>query len=454
MNPILKDKMASIDDSHAKAQDSDHSFNLPNGRVKRAFYGGRTAAKVGGKALMHYAKRPFMCAAARHTAQDEMIRDSAQTLFQGLSLLKGTALKLAQLLSLELDLLPEAACRELAKAYHQVPPINRALVRKAVHEGLGKPPEEVFQQFDLNAFAAASIGQVHEAVDHDNTPLAVKIQYPGIAETIESDLSLLHQALRPVIQNDQLVPLLSELSARLHEEVDYHQEADNLTWFSRHLKIKGVRIPEVKPELCSRTVLSTARMPGVPLDQWLESHPDQDALDHVAQKLQQIFITGLYDLHTVHADPNPGNFIIADDLTIGLVDFGCIKTLPPAFVAQYRRLTRSAARQQDQDHFQEMLTMGMIKNEPNEEICEKVQSFGDAFSRWFCKLFKEEKFDFGRHPDFIAEGKAVMGQCHRLRRYMTIDPDFIFLDRTRYGLLRLFERMGARVCFRNIYEWK
>lgn len=446
--------MTCMDDGHTNVEDSDRPLKLPNGRVKRAFYSGSTAARVGGKALAYYAKRPFMGAPQRHAARDEMIRDGARTLFQGLSLLKGTALKLAQLLSLELDLLPEAACRELAKAYHQVPPINKALVRKAVRDGLNKPPEEAFRQFDLNAFAAASIGQVHAAVSHDNTPVAVKIQYPGIAGTIESDLALLRQALRPVIQDDQLLPLLSELSARLHEEVDYCREADNLSWYRRHLKIEGVRIPEVKPALCSQTVLSTTRMPGLPLDRWLETHPDQDAVDHVAQNLQQIFLTGLYDLHVIHADPNPGNFIIADDLTIGLVDFGCVKTLYPEFVSLYRRLCRSAAHQQEQDHFQEMVAMGMIKEDANKEISEKVQNFGNAFSRWFSRLFTEEKFEFGRNPDLIAQGKTIMGQCHQLRRYLIIHPDFIFLDRTRYGLLRLFERMGARVCFRNQYEWK
>jgi predicted unusual protein kinase regulating ubiquinone biosynthesis (AarF/ABC1/UbiB family) len=454
MKPEVKDSKAPGVDSYGTEKNSDHAFHLPNGCVKRAFYSGRTAAGVGGKALMHYAKRPFMSAAAHHRARDEMIRDGAKTLFQGLSLLKGTALKLAQLLSLELDLLPEAACRELARAYHQVPPINRALVRKAVRDGLNKPPEEAFQQFDLNAFAAASIGQVHAAADHADTALAVKIQYPGIAETIESDLGLLRQALRPVIQTDQLLPLLRELSERLHEEVDYHREADHLFRFARSLKIKGVRIPEVKPALCSRTVLSATRLPGVPLNHWLESHPDQAAVDHVAQMLQRIFITGFYDLHVIHADPNPGNFIIADDLTVGLVDFGCMKTFSPAFAAQYRRLVRAAAHQQKQNHFREMIAMGMLGKAPDKKIIKAVQNFADAFGHWLGRLFEKEKFDFGRHPDFIAEGKSLMVQGHQLWRHMTINPDFIFLNRTRYGLLRLFERMGARVCFRNVYEWK
>ena len=109
--------------------------------------------------LSYYAKRPFLSPDARHLARQEMTRDSAETLFRGLSLLRGTALKMVQQLSLETDLLPESACRELAKSYHQVPPINRALVRKVVGQALGRPPEKAFRRFDLKAFAAASLGR-------------------------------------------------------------------------------------------------------------------------------------------------------------------------------------------------------------------------------------------------------------------------------------------------------
>jgi predicted unusual protein kinase regulating ubiquinone biosynthesis (AarF/ABC1/UbiB family) len=430
------------------------STGQPTGKIERALAGGGTAARAGGKMLLHYAKRPFMGAEARRRARDQAARDGARVLFQGLSLLKGTALKMAQQLSLEMDLLPEAACRELAKAYHQVPPINRALVRQAVRDALGKPPEAVFDRLDLTAFAAASLGQVHLARDRDGTALAVKIQYPGIARTIDSDMALLRQVLRPVIKSDQLQPMLAEVSARLHEEVDYLQEADNLEWFARRLHIEGVRIPSRRPELSAGTVLTATFMPGRPLDQWLESRPDQQAVDHVAQTLQRIFITGLYDLHVLHADPNPGNFIIADDLTVGLVDFGCIKRLDPDFVEHYRRLARAAFRRNERDHYQEMAALGFIPEHLEPEILEKIRTVSDAFGRWFGRLAATERFDFGAHPDFIAQGKAAMAQFHHLRRYFNVNPDFLFLDRTRYGLLRLFEQMRARVCFRNMYEWE
>ncbi len=442
-----------FNNSKSDADRADAASNIPTGKFKRAFSGGRTVAKMGGQALVYYAKRPFLDTEAKQRAQDRAFRNGARTLFHGLSLLKGTALKMAQLLSLEMDLLPEAACEELSKAYHQVPPINRALVRKAITEGLGAPPENIFNDLDLNAFAAASIGQVHRATARDGTQLAVKIQYPGIARTIENDLGLLRHVLRPVIQEDQLAAMLAELSGILNEEVDYLKEASHLSWFARHLKIEGVCTPEAIEALCAPTVLTTTKLPGVPLDQWLKSNPKQPAIDHVAEKLQQIFITGLYDLHVIHADPNPGNFIIADDLSVGLVDFGCVKRLTPDFVSHYRQLALNAAHCRNQDHYQELISVGLMPAEQPEKVREEARSACEAFSRWFCRLFADEVFNFKRHPEFIAQGKGVIQQFHQLRRHMTINPDFIFLDRTRYGLLRLFEQMGARVRFRNAYEW-
>jgi predicted unusual protein kinase regulating ubiquinone biosynthesis (AarF/ABC1/UbiB family) len=426
---------------------------LPTGKIERALSGSSTAAKVGGKVLLHYAKRSFLSKDARVKAEEKMIQEGAKTLFAGLSLLKGTALKMAQQLSLEMDLLPEAACKELAKSYHQVPPINRALVRKVILNGLGKSPEEIFASFDLTAFAAASLGQVHSAKDKDNHHLAVKIQYPGIANTIDGDIALLRQILRPMIQSDQLLPALAEVGERLHEEVNYVTELENLKYFAQHLHLKDVVIPKVWPDMSAETVLTTSLLPGKPLDKWLLDKPDQDAIDKVAQTLQQIFINSLYELHVIHADPNPGNFIIADDLTVGLVDFGCVKYLDPLFVEQYRRLSSAIFCKKNGEHFQQMIAMGVISENLDAAVLDKIREISDVAVGWFSRLGEEAQFDFRRQPDFIAKGKEVMRKFHHLRRYAQVNPNFIFLDRTRYGLLRLFEQMGARVCFRNSYEW-
>jgi predicted unusual protein kinase regulating ubiquinone biosynthesis (AarF/ABC1/UbiB family) len=427
--------------------------DIPVGKFNRVLTGGRTAAKVGGKMVGYYAKRPFLSQEARRNAREKASRESAQTLFKGLSLLKGTALKIAQMLSLEMDILPEEVCRELSKAYHRVPPINRALVRKIVQDGLGRPPEVLFSQFDSDAFAAASLGQVHRAVNGDGRELAVKIQYPGIAKTIRSDLSLMGNLLAPVVQGDWLNPTLDEIAVRLREEVDYLHEADNLIFFYTHLAMEGVCVPRVLPDLTSVTVLTTTMMPGKPLDQWLEDNPGQEARDHIAQKLSDMVLKGLYELHVIHADPNPGNFIIADDLTIGLVDFGCVKRLDPGFVEQYRQLALAAAHGNQALHYDLMVQLGLIPPDLDALTRQKVTEMSGTASSWFSRLFADDFFDFKENPGFIGQGQRVMRQFHHLHRHLKINPDFIFLDRTRYGLLRIFEKMDARVAFRNSFEW-
>ncbi len=427
--------------------------DIPTGRLKRGLAGGKTAARVGKKILTYYTKRPFLTAAGRLQAKEQATLEGAQALFQGLSLLKGTALKMAQQLSLEVNLLPEGACRELARAYHQVPPINRALVRQVVQTGLGRSLEETFAQFNTVAFAAASLGQVHRAVSMDGQSLAIKIQYPGIAKTIEGDVDLIRRLLGPLIPDKHLIPTIDEIAARLHEEVDYLQEAENLNFFFDSLQMDGINIPQVHPELTSCTVLTTTLMHGKPLDLWLAGSPPQQARDSVAQLLNELLTQSLYNLHTIHADPNPGNFIIGDDGTIGLVDFGCVKRFTPTVVEHYRQLTVAAAHQDSETHFQLMITLGLIPSELDQAIIVKVRELSDAMCRWYGRLYAEEWFDFRMHPQMMAEGWKIMRGYQHLRNYFLVNPDLIFLDRTRYGLLRIFEMLGARVGFRNIHEW-
>jgi predicted unusual protein kinase regulating ubiquinone biosynthesis (AarF/ABC1/UbiB family) len=300
---------------------------------------------------------------------------------------------------------------------------------------------------------AACLGQVHHAMNNQNQHLAVKIQYPGIAKTIDNDVSLLRQMLRPMIQSDQLLPALNEIAARLREEVDYLQEADNLRYFACHLIMEGIRILEVQPRLTCPTVLTATLMSGKPLDLWLKDNPDQEAKDHVANKLNAIALKGLYELRVIHADPNPGNFIIGDDLAVGLVDFGCIKRLDSNFVEQYRQLVIASAHHEVDRHFQLLIDLGLVARKLDRKILQEMKPISDAAARWFGRLFADERFDFGAHPKMMAEGKERMRQFHHFRQHLRMNPEFIFLDRTRYGLLRIFEQMGAGVQFRNTYEW-
>jgi predicted unusual protein kinase regulating ubiquinone biosynthesis (AarF/ABC1/UbiB family) len=198
--------------------------------------------------------------------------------------------------------------------------------------------------------------------------------------------------------------------------------------------------------------LSTTYLSGKPLNRWLKSRPGQDARNAVAQTLYDLFMKGLYDLHCFHADPNPGNFIITRDLTIGLIDFGCVKKLSPAFVFYYRQLPRAILDKNQETHFQLFQKLNLIRPNIEPAVQEQLFQMMESFGEWFGRLYREEVFDFKANPNFIREGRALTNAIIKLRRYVDLNPDFLFLDRTRYGLFRLFEQMGAQVRIRNPYE--
>ncbi|MEW6185223.1 MAG: AarF/ABC1/UbiB kinase family protein [Thermodesulfobacteriota bacterium] len=425
---------------------------IPQGKWERSVAGSKTAAQMGSRLLKYYAQKPFLSEDGRKKARTDLEKESARILFKGLGLLKGTAIKIAQLLSLELDIFPASIRMELEKSYNQVPAMNQALVRKAIQNAFGRSPERVFSTFDTQALAAASLGQVHQATDQNGLPLAVKVQYPGIRSTIKNDIQLIRNMARPLAEYDLIGPALEEIEARLFEECDYQQEARHIQFFADHLKMKGLQIPEVRPEITTSNVLSMTFLPGKPLNLWLKSNPGQKARDAVAQKLFDLFLAGLYELNCFHADPNPGNFLIRKDLTIGQIDYGCVKKLSPEFIYYYQQIPREFLNQDQETHFQLFQQLNLIR--PDIEPAVQVQLFQmiKSFGQWFGKLYREEVFDFKANSDFIREGRALPHTFLKFRRYMDVNPDFLFLNRTRYGLFRLFEQMGARVRIRNPYE--
>lgn len=416
--------------------------------------GGKTVVRVGGKMLSYWAKKPFLSESARQSARDDLNRKTADILFKAMSLLKGTALKVAQQLSLETDVFPDAVRKELEKSYHQVPPINRALVRKLIHTGLGDTPENLFLSFDDRAFAAASLGQVHHAISRSGEILAVKIQYPGIAATIENDISIVRSLLRPLSDYNLLKPAIDEIQARLMEEIDYQREAENIRFFRSRLNLADITIPDVHEATSHDTVISTSFFKGLPLDLWLKKSPPKEARNRVAQTLQNLFTQCLYKLGCIHADPNPGNFLIADDLTVGLVDFGCIKHLSHEFTDSYAKIPKVMVCGEKEEYFKLLDTFHIISPKAGPKVREALFDSLADFRPVFGRLFMEEYFDFEQHPDFILQLKPVRERIYKLRHHIDMNPDFVFLDRTRYGLLRIFEQMQACLTFRNIWEWQ
>jgi predicted unusual protein kinase regulating ubiquinone biosynthesis (AarF/ABC1/UbiB family) len=427
---------------------------IPTSKIRRTISSGKTMAMMGSNELKYMLKKPFMSKEDQALLKQKKSIKTAKILFNGLSLLRGTALKAAQMLSLEKEYFPESISKELEKSYNQVPPINRALVRKIITTDFNASLEKVFKSFDSKAFAAASLGQVHLAQSWDGKDLAVKIQYPDISSTISNDINLLKILLRPMAEYDIIKIALDEIREVLINETDYEKEGDNIRYFSKNLKNINVLIPKFYPDLSTRHVLSMSLMNGKILNQWLETSPDLESKTIIAQTLHDIFVEGFYELKQIHADPNPGNFLITDDLKVSLVDFGCVRAFDDSFIKLYQKMIRISAGNNKKAHIELLTRMKLISHDLDPKIQDQLVTLFMKMGDWFSQLFQKKEFDFGNNQNFMEQGRQISRQMHKFKKHINnILPEFIFMDRTRYGLIKLFEKMKVKIKIQSKYEY-
>ncbi len=419
-----------------------HIEQIPQSKLARSGIAGATAVKIGMTHLGHKMKRPFM-SEDKHKAEKELLDDkNAERLFKALTQLRGTALKVGQFLGMEMDIMPERFRKELEKSFHQVPPLNRVLVRKVLIDEFGQPPESLFASFDNQAFAAASLGQVHRATLPDGTKVAVKIQYPGIHTTIDNDLKLIKTLARGMPDSTVIIESLDEIKTRLLEEVDYKLEAENTEWFRQQLKLDFVYVPRVYSEYSSQRVLTTEYIEGKHLNNWLADKPSQLTRNRAAQNLEDLLIHSSLTLYRLHADPNPGNYLFHEDGSVTLIDFGCVKRLSKNFVDIIPRLNQAYYDDDPNALFAEYKKLGMFHEKEGSQLYEEVLR---PFGQWLTLSLQETTFDFGKHSDYTSSGRKVLHDISSLSGLNHIADEFIFFDRTIYGLCKIFERMEAQV---------
>lgn len=422
------------------------SHHVPEGKLARTTVAGIAVVKVGMGELKHRIKQPFLSTEKRDKEKQLLDDKNARVLFNALTQLRGTALKLAQMVGMEQDFLPDSYRKELEKSFHQVPPLNRVLVRKVILDELKQTPEKIFAQFDANAFAAASLGQVHKAKLDDGTDVAVKVQYPGINISIKSDLTMIRGVARGISNTHLILQSLDEVEARLMEEVDYRIEAQNTQWFQDHVTLKGISIPQVYPDFSSQRVLTTELIQGMHLDDWLATKPSKTQRDKTAQLLYDFFIHSSKELQCLHADPNPGNYLFHKDGSITVIDFGCVRHLSDTFTDVFPRLLIAYMDDNPEALFPAYEEIGMLYEDNDNNL---YQDTLRPFGQWVTLPFKEESFDFGKHSNYTQQGKEPMKHIHDMVDVNHIATEFIFHNRTIYGLFQIFEKMGATVRLRH-----
>ncbi|WP_430908950.1 ABC1 kinase family protein [Maribacter sp. 2-571] len=420
---------------------------IPTGKIERAGKLVKTGVKIGGNYVKYYSKKlvnPEMDRA-------ELDEDNAGDIYDGLKSLKGSALKVAQMLSMEKNLLPNAYVEKFSLSQFSVPPLSAPLVRKTFKKYLGKYPEDIFDTFEKDSVNAASIGQVHKATK-DGKQLAVKIQYPGVAKSISSDLALVKPiAIRMFnIKGKDSDKYFKEVEYKLIEETNYIlevQQSKEITQACAH--IENLEFPEYYEEMSSEKIITMQWMQGMHLSEFAKTDFTPEMGNRLGQTLWDFYMFQIHGLRKVHADPHPGNFLISDAGRLIAIDFGCIKEVPDSFYYPYFELAKKENIDND-DLFREKLVQLEILTPT--DTPKETTFFTDLFRELltlFTAPFNAEEFDFGADEFWmrIASLSERFSKDEQLRRMNGNrgSKHFLYMNRTFFGLYNLLHDLRAKV---------
>ncbi|HEY4112207.1 ABC1 kinase family protein [Puia sp.] len=421
--------------------------NIPTGKVERASRFVATGFKVGTNYLKHYTKKLI----DPSTSREQLHADNAEDIYDTLSDLKGSALKVAQMLSMDKGMLPKAYTERFAMSQYSAPPLSGPLVVNTFYKTLGKSPSQLFDKFDMQASNAASIGQVHKAMKWGKE-LAVKIQYPGVANSVKSDLRIVKPfAIRIVGMNEvDMDKYFDEIEGKLLEETDYKLELRRSMEVSAQCAhIPNLVFPTYYPELSSDRIITMDWLQGFHLKEFLQLNPSQEVRDKIGQALWDFYQFQVHILRKVHADPHPGNFLMREDGTVGVFDFGCIKEIPEDFYTNYFLLVDKEVLKDETRRRAIYTNLEMIHPSDTEK---EIVFFSGLFQKMIDMLtlpFTLPAFDFGDETYFteiyeymdylynlkeVRESKVARGSRHSL-----------YVNRTYFGLYSILSDLKARV---------
>ena len=421
--------------------------SIPTGKVQRASKFIKTGAKIGGNYVKHYTRKMFDEGADKSILHE----DNAKDIYESLSHLKGGALKVAQMMSLDQGILPAAYQQQFTQAQYSAPPLSFPLVAKTFQNLLLKGPLELFDTFTKNAVNAASIGQVHQAT-LNGKKLAIKIQYPGVAESLKSDLKMVKPVAKLLfnISDADMDYYMTEVQEKLLEETDYELEVRRSLEISNACaNLHNIVFPKYYPELSSRRIITMDWMDGYHLNEFLLTKPSQEIRDRIGQALWDFYDFQVHVLKTVHADAHPGNYIFRKDGTIAVIDFGCVKVIPLDFYHNYFRIhDRSFA--MDPIKFDQWLYDLSFLNK--DDTPKEKQLFKGLFQEMIDLLgkpFHSDEFDFGDDAFF----KKIYDLGQRISTSKEVKNsnaargarDGLYINRTYFGLFHILNGLKARV---------
>ncbi|MBC2839176.1 AarF/ABC1/UbiB kinase family protein [Robiginitalea sp. SC105] len=421
--------------------------HIPVTKMERAGKLVQTGVKLGGNYVKYYGKKLVNPAMDR----EELDADNARDVYDGLKSLKGSALKVAQMLSMEKNLLPRAYVERFSLAQFSVPPLSAPLVRKTFRNYFGDYPEALFDRFEPDSVNAASIGQVHRAWK-DGKPLAVKIQYPGVSDSISSDLALVKPiALRMFnLSGKDSDKYFKEVEEKLLEETDYLLELRQSQTITRACShITGMQFPEYYPEWSSERILTMDWMEGEHLGVFTKKTFDRATGDRLGQALWDFYMYQIHGLRKVHADPHPGNFLVGGDGGLIAIDFGCIKEIPDSFYTPYFELALKENIENDDILTRKLEQLEILTPSDSPEELAYFKALFREMLELFTSPFNGEVFDFSSTEFWgrIADLSQRYSRDPQIRKMNASrgSRHFLYINRTFFGLYNLLHDLRARV---------
>jgi predicted unusual protein kinase regulating ubiquinone biosynthesis (AarF/ABC1/UbiB family) len=426
--------------------------------VSRLVHWRRTARvwRLTARNAVRYAVHRVRRSGNRGTRRDDLDQQFAlrtsQDVARELGNMKGALMKFGQLLSFIMEALPEDAQKALATLQSDATPMAPALAAKMVTDELGQPPERIFLDWRVVPIAAASVGQVHRAVTRDGRDVAVKVQYPGVAEAIDSDLDNAEAFYRLgtafVLKGLDAKGLVDELRSRMREELDYDLEATNQAEFSEHFAGHPfVSVPGVVPETSTRRVLTTEWVDGLSWAEF-ESRADERARRQAGESIWRFAQYAVHRLRAFNGDPHPGNYKFTIDGDVTFLDFGLVKRWTPGEWEQLAPSLDAIVVHRDPERLvSEMERIGFLR--ANHGLA--PQQVYDYVSTPYTP-YLTDSFTFTR--EFVRDAMAtiidVKGPYADVIERLNMPPSFVILDRVVWGVSAILGKLCITAPWRSM----
>ncbi len=425
-----------MSDASNKPSISENSFG---GRMRRY---AQVSGTMAGQAARYAGHRMTQGAFDRGAHANEL-----RAAFGGL---KGPLMKVAQILATIPDALPPEYAAELAQLQSNAPPMGRPFVRRRMATELGPHWQQNFEEFPLEAAAAASLGQVHKAVLQDGRTVACKLQYPNIEAAVEADLRQLRIIISIYRQYDKAIDpsqIYEEVAERLREEIDYTREARHMRLYREMIAPEPtVHVPGVIDDLSTGRLLTMNWLDGKPLLSFKTADPA--ARNAIALNMFRAWYAPFYRYGVIHGDPHLGNYTVRPDHSINLLDFGCVRIFPPRFVKGVIDLYWALVRGDSELAVTAYESWG-FKNLSREVI--------EVLNQWAAFVYAplmEDRPRLIQETNSGGEGRRVVGRVHaKLREIGGVQPprEFVFMDRAAIGLGSVFMHLNAEINWNEIF---